>query len=95
MPVVLVKLYPFKLLPLTLHVIHPAAVVAVIPDFRSGLQRSDVPRIRVQTQRESPAANLRRITHAGHRTCSARGIEGKGVATEALGGVFEAGERVV
>ena len=77
-----------------MHVICPAALVAVIPDFWSGLQRSDEPCVCVQTQRESPAANLRRITRTGHRACGARGIGDKRVATKALGRVFEAGEWV-
>jgi len=78
-----------------LHVICPAALVAVIPNFQSGLLRSNEPRIGVQTQRESIAANLRHITCTGHRACGARGIGGKKVATEALGRVFEVSEGVV
>jgi hypothetical protein len=48
-----------------------------------------------QTQRESPTANLRRITRAGYRACGTRGIGSKRAATETLGRVFEAGEWVV
>ena len=78
-----------------MHVIPSAALVAVIPDFRSGLQQSNEPRVDVQTQRESTAANLRRITHTDHCACGGRGIGGKKVATEALGRVFEASEGLV
>jgi hypothetical protein len=78
-----------------LNAIRPAALVSVIPDFRSGLQRSNEPRVGVQTQRESTAPNLRRITRTGHRACGAWGIGSKRVATEALGRVFEGSEGVV
>jgi hypothetical protein len=62
--------------------------------MRRSLQRRNVACIAVQAESEGAAAGLGRVAGAGHGASCGRRVGHEGGATEALRGVFEAGEGV-